>query len=53
MTSSEQALNVYATNLVPAKMQGLVERLPVLWPRLRAELAAFAVFLERISADQD
>ncbi len=43
--------NVYATNLVPAKMQGLVERLPALWVRLRAELVAFAVFLERISPD--
>jgi hypothetical protein len=43
--------NVYATNLVPAKMQGLVERLPLLWPRLRAELVAFATFLERISPD--
>ena len=43
--------NVYATNLVPAKMQVLVERLPLLWPRLRAELIAFAAFLERISPD--
>jgi len=43
--------NVYVANLVPAKMKGLVERLPTLWLRLRAELFAFAVFLERISPD--
>ena len=43
--------NVYATNLVPAKMQGLVERLPGLWSRLRVELSAFAALLERISPD--
>ena len=43
--------NVYATNLVPAKMQRLVERLPAVWSRLRAELIAFASFLERISPD--
>ncbi len=43
--------NVYATNLVPAKMQGLVERLPALWSRLRIELSAFAAFLEQISPD--
>ncbi|MCX6031978.1 MAG: antitoxin [Chloroflexi bacterium] len=43
--------NVYATNLVPAKMQGLVERLATLWPRLRVELIAFAGFLEQISSD--
>ena len=41
--------NVYATNLVPAKMQGLVEHLPGLWSSLRVELSAFAAFLARIS----
>jgi hypothetical protein len=41
--------NVYTTNLVPAKMQGLVEHLPGLWSSLRVELIAFAEFLERIS----
>lgn len=43
--------NVYATNLVPSKMQGLLERLPPLWNRLRAELVAFAVFLEQIAPE--
>ena len=43
--------NIYATNLVPAKMQGLLERLPVLWSRLRVELAAFAAFLEQIAPE--
>ena len=43
--------NAYATNLVPEKMRGLVERLPALWPRLRLELIDFADFLERISPD--
>jgi len=45
--------NVYATNLVPAKMRGLVERLPELWVRLRAALVGFAEFLERISVDAE
>jgi hypothetical protein len=43
--------NVYAINLVPDKMQGLVERLPALWSRLRIQLTAFAAFLEQISPD--
>lgn len=43
--------NVYATNLVPGKMQGLLERLPPLWSRLRAELNAFAAFLEQIAPE--
>lgn len=45
--------NVYATNLVPSKMQGLLERLPPLWNRLRAELMAFAAFLEQIAPEKD
>ena len=43
--------NIYATNLAPAKMQGLIDHLPALWLELRIELAAFAAFLERISPD--
>jgi hypothetical protein len=43
--------NIYATNLVPSKMQGLLERLPPLWNRLRAELIAFAAFLEQIAPE--
>jgi len=41
--------NVYATNLVPDKMAGLMSALPRLWPRLRAELLAFAQFLEDLA----
>lgn len=43
--------NIYATNLVPSKMEGLLERLRPLWERLRAELIAFAAFLEQIAAE--
>lgn len=43
--------NIYATNLVPAKMQRLVDRLPGLWVRLRRELLLYAQFLEQISPD--
>lgn len=43
--------NAYATNLVPGKMQGLLERLSPLWERLRAELVAFAAFLEQIAPE--
>lgn len=45
--------NAYATNLVPGKMQGLLERLLPLWNRLRAELMAFAAFLEQIAPEKD
>lgn len=45
--------NVYATNLVPGKMQGLLERLLPFWNRLRAELMAFAAFLEQIAPEKD
>lgn len=37
--------NVYTINLVPEKMSGLIETLPELWPKLRAELLAFADYL--------
>lgn len=43
--------NIYATNLVPSKMQGLLERLRPLWEMLRAELIAFAAFLEQIAPE--
>lgn len=43
--------NIYATNLVPAKMQRLIDRLPDLWARLRQELLLYAQFLEQISPD--
>lgn len=41
--------NVYTMNLMPDKMAGLMAALPVLWPRLRAELKAFADFLEELT----
>lgn len=43
--------NVYATNLVPTKMQGLLARLLPLWNKLRAELTTFAAFLEQIAPE--
>jgi len=41
--------NVYATNLKPDKMLGLVEGLTDLWPKLSAELEAFSSFLKDLS----
>ena len=41
--------NIYTFNLVPEKMDPLVSSLPELWPRLRAELLAFADFLEDVA----
>lgn len=38
--------NVYAFELLPERIQPLVEGLPTLWERLRSELLAFADFLE-------
>ncbi len=41
-------------NLVPDKMAGLISALPGLWAKLRAELLAFADFLEAMDqATQD
>lgn len=42
--------NVYTINLVPQKMERLMERLSELWPQLRAELLAFADYLEALNA---
>ena len=41
--------NVYTMNLVPDRMAGLMTMLPNLWPTLRAELLAFADFLEALA----
>lgn len=41
--------NVYAINLAPDRMVGLMAALPELWSRLRAELLAFADFLEEVT----
>ena len=43
--------NVYTMNLSPDKVAGLMSALPELWPKLRAELLAFADFLEQLSED--
>lgn len=40
--------NVYTT-MMPEKMEGLMEVLPRLWPQLRAELLAFADFLDALA----
>ena len=41
--------NVYTMNLVPDKIAGLISVLPELWSGLRAELLAFADFLEDLA----
>ena len=38
--------NIYTFNLVPGKMESLIQTLPNLWAKLRAELLAFAEFLD-------
>lgn len=40
--------NIYATNLLPERLQSLVEGLPTGWACLREDLLAFAGFLERL-----
>jgi hypothetical protein len=41
--------NVYTINLLPEKMSGLMKALPELWPKLRAEMLAFADYLEALN----
>lgn len=41
--------NIYTTNLQPGRMAGMLQTLPKLWPRLRAQLLAFAEFLEQLA----
>ena len=41
--------NIYTFNLIPEKIEPLVSSLPALWSRLRAELLAFADFLEDVA----
>jgi len=45
--------NVYTINLVPDKMAKLIIDLPRLWPKLRAELLAFAEFLKELAAEEN
>lgn len=44
--------NVYTFNLVPERIEPLIDRLPELWPQLHAELSAFADFLEDVANNQ-
>jgi len=41
--------NIYTFNLIPEKIEPLVSSLPELWSGLRAELLAFADFLEDVA----
>jgi hypothetical protein len=41
--------NIYAANLSPGKMAGLVDSLPELWHSLRPELPAFVELLDQSS----
>jgi len=41
--------NVYTMNLLPDRMAGLMSAIPGLWSGLRAELLAFADFLEELA----
>jgi len=41
--------NIYTTNLSAAKMAGLLQVLPELWPTLKDQLLAFADFLEYLA----
>jgi hypothetical protein len=41
--------NVYTINLRPDKISGLMSALPGLWKELRAELQAFADFIEELT----
>ncbi len=43
--------NVYTMNLSPDRMTSLISSLPSLWYALRAELLAFAEFLEAFDGD--
>jgi len=41
--------NVYATNLLPDRVSGLVNGLPAAWTQVRTELSVFADFLDTVS----
>ena len=45
--------HVYAVNLEPEKVNGLIEELSGTWSTLRAELLAFVEFLEEAGRDDD
>ena len=41
--------NIYATNIDPKRLQGLMDELPGLWDQIQAELTAFREFLKQLS----
>jgi hypothetical protein len=43
--------NIYATNLVPEKIDRLMSKLDHLWAQTRVELLAFAEFLEELGRE--
>lgn len=45
--------NIYAMNLVPDKLAVLIDLLHLTWPQLRAELLAFASFLDDLAMAED
>jgi len=45
--------NVYATNLVPERMAGLLRTLPGLWSKLKDELLDFADFLDILVGENE
>lgn len=42
--------SAYTIDLIPEKMEGLMDALPGLWSKLQAELLAFADYLEALNA---
>ena len=41
--------NVYTFDLLPEKMESLLQRLPEVWKRVRLEVLAFADYLDALS----
>jgi hypothetical protein len=41
--------NIYATNIDPKRLQGLMDELPGLWAQIQVELTAFRAVLEQLS----
>lgn len=41
--------NIYATNLIPGRLNPIVENLPGLWTEVRDQLMAFSVYLDDLS----
>lgn len=41
--------NIYATNILPERMETLVKRLPEVWDAVSGDLSGFAVFIDQIA----